>query len=302
MLASQCRPSKRVRRERADVDALEAADVHVDVIGVRAGHVEPRDPAVPAELVLRRARCRTGSAPGRRRPRAAGTVPAGRSGAGRPSACTSSSCTRSRGRDRRRPRSARARSGSFRRTSARRGMLDDVRARRQRRAFHDAPRMLGLRRGGATRRRARGRIRGTAGGAAARAARASRRCWSTPTTTTASCRCCIRSRRPASSRRRSPIRCGASSAASPRWSSAWPASSAPTRRRASSTPRTASDPVPASHRRHRGRGRGLRHPRGRVSTRTGSTTWRTRARSATTRSARSSARASRTDPRRAPAC
>src|SRR4030095_5928379 len=47
-------PVEAGRRERADVDVLEAAYVHVDVVGMRSGDVEPRHPAVPTELMLRR--------------------------------------------------------------------------------------------------------------------------------------------------------------------------------------------------------------------------------------------------------
>src|SRR4029077_12596733 len=39
--------------ERRHVDTLDAADVHVDPVGMRARDVETRDPAVPTEVMLR---------------------------------------------------------------------------------------------------------------------------------------------------------------------------------------------------------------------------------------------------------
>src|SRR5881275_1049567 len=47
-------PVERLRRERGEVHAIEAADVHVDAIGVGARHVEARHAAVPAEEMARR--------------------------------------------------------------------------------------------------------------------------------------------------------------------------------------------------------------------------------------------------------
>src|SRR5436309_7541251 len=47
-------PVERPRRERGEVHAVEAADVHVDAIGVEARHVEARHAAVPAEEMARR--------------------------------------------------------------------------------------------------------------------------------------------------------------------------------------------------------------------------------------------------------